>query len=195
MTGRGGAWRRPRPARSGSAAGVTLLELIFVLGLVSVLAGMAIPQAMAGIERSRTVGAARYLAARMGLARAVAVARSANVALLFLADARGFAVGVYRDGNRNGVRARDIKTGTDPVVDEPVRISDLFPGVTLSLNDPSNTDESILMSFAPIGTASSGTVYLRGRDGSQYAVRVLGATGRARVLRYLPGTRAWVDVF
>ena len=50
------------------------------------------------------------------------------------------------------------------------------------------------MSFTPLGTASSGTLYLRGRDGSEYAVRVLGATGRTRVLRYEAITRTWVEV-
>jgi hypothetical protein len=66
----------------------------------------------------------------------------------------------------------------------------------LSLNDPGDTSPatSALMSFSPIGTASSRTLYLRGGDGSQYAVRVLGATGRTRVLRYVAGTRVWVEV-
>ena len=50
------------------------------------------------------------------------------------------------------------------------------------------------MSFTPIGTATSRTLYLRGRDGSQYSVRVLGATGRTRVLRYVPATHQWIEV-
>ena len=85
----------------------------------------------------------------------------------------------------------------DPLVTPPVRIADLFPHVLLSLNDPADTsspDTSALMSFTPLGTASSRTLYLRGGDGSQYAVRVLGATGRTRVLRYVEGTHAWIDV-
>jgi hypothetical protein len=51
------------------------------------------------------------------------------------------------------------------------------------------------MSFTPSGTATSGTIYIRGRDGSQFAVRVLGATGRTRVLRYLPARKEWTDAF
>ena len=39
---------------------------------------------------------------------------------------------------------------------------------------------------------TSGTVYVRGRR-SQYAVRVLGATGRTRLLHYHTGQRAWVS--
>ncbi len=106
------------------------------------LAAIAIPQTLAGVDRARTVGAARYLAARMGLARARAVARSANVALLFVSDEHGVTVGAYRDGNRNGVRTREITTSLDPVVEVPVRIADLFPGVVVSLADPSSPARS-----------------------------------------------------
>ena len=164
---------------------------------MGILATMAIPQTMAGIERSRTVGAARYLAGRLALARARAVARSANEALLFTAEGGTYWVATYRDGNGNGVRMRDINAGIDPVVEEPVRFSDLFPRVSLGVNDPagaSTPEASVLMSFTPIGTATSGTLYLRGRDASQYAVRVLGATGRTRLLRYVAATRRWIEV-
>jgi hypothetical protein len=50
---------------------------------------------------------------------------------------------------------------------------------------------SRILSMGPDGTATAGTLYLRGRRG-QYAVRVLGATGRTRVLRYEAGTDTWV---
>ncbi len=169
---------------------------MFVLAVMAILAGMAIPQTTATIERSRTLSAARYLATRLALARTQAVAQSANVALVFVADGDTYTVAAYRDGNRNGVRTREIATGLDPVVEEPVRFSDLFPRVSLFLSDPAAQaqDASALMSFSPIGTASSRTLYVRGRDHSQYAVRVLGATGRTRLLRYVDATRKWVEV-
>ena len=56
------------------------------------------------------------------------------------------------------------------------------------------TAEGVLFSFTPLGTSSSGTFYLTGQDGSRFAVRVLGATGRARLLRYLPASDEWKDV-
>ena len=55
------------------------------------------------------------------------------------------------------------------------------------------TAEGVLFSFTPLGTSSSGTFYVTGRDGSRFAVRVLGATGRARLLRYLPASDEWTD--
>jgi hypothetical protein len=52
---------------------------------------------------------------------------------------------------------------------------------------------SDLLSFSPFGTATSGTVYLRSRGGRQYAVRILGATGRVRVLEYSHETGKWLN--
>ena len=52
---------------------------------------------------------------------------------------------------------------------------------------------SDLVSFTPAGTASSGTVYVRSQGGRQYAVRVAGATGRTRLLRFDAGTGRWIE--
>jgi len=187
----------PRPGRGAGARGYTLVDSMFAVATACVLAAATVPQLTTGVERARASGAARYLAGRLALARSQAVARSANVALAFAADGSTFTVAMYADGNGNGVRTADMSTGLDPLIEKAVRLSDLFPRVVLSLNDPSDTSASAtsaLMSFSPIGTASSRTLYLRGADGSQYAVRVLGATGRTRVLRYVASTRAWVEV-
>jgi prepilin-type N-terminal cleavage/methylation domain-containing protein len=195
-TGRGGALRRPRPARSPTR-GYTLVELMFATATIGILAAAAVPQLTAGLERTRAMSAARYLAGRLALARAQAVTRSANVALFLEADGTTFISALYADGNGNGVRTLDIAGGSDPLIAERVRFSDLFPQVELFLNnpaDPSARDTSALMSFSPIGTGSSRTLYVRAMDGSLYGVRVLGATGRTRVLRYVPGTRAWIEV-
>jgi type II secretory pathway pseudopilin PulG len=168
---------------------------MFVVSVMAILAAMAIPETLAGIERSRTQSAARYLAARLALVRTQAVARSTNVALQFVADGATYSMAAYRDGNGNGVRTADIAAGIDPLVDVPIRFSDLFPQVSLFLNDPADAAVAdALMSFSPIGTASSRTLYVRGRDQSQYAVRVLGVTGRTRLLRYVAATRQWIEV-
>ena len=103
-----------------------------------------------------------------------------------------------QDGNRNGVRARDIDAQIDRTIEAPVRLSELFPGVEIGLTpqtpgtDPVQLGGSNILSFTPHGTASSGSVYIRGRDGTQWVVRVLGATGRTRVLQYVPRSGEWV---
>jgi hypothetical protein len=50
-----------------------------------------------------------------------------------------------------------------------------------------------LAGCACAGPTTSGSVYVLGRDGTQWAVRVLGVTGRVRLLRYVPSTGGWVS--
>ena len=50
---------------------------------------------------------------------------------------------------------------------------------------------SRILTPGPDGTARSGTLYLHGRRG-HFAVRVLGATGHTRVLRFDTGTERWL---
>ena len=57
--------------------------------------------------------------------------------------------------------------------------------------DPVQLGVADTLTFSPLGTATSGTIYLRSREGRQYAVRVLGATGRTRVLEFRPETASW----
>jgi type IV fimbrial biogenesis protein FimT len=180
---RPGVWR---------AAGFSLVEVLFALGVFLVLAGMAVPQLLVGVDRSRARAAARFLASRMALARSQAVARSQTVALRLVGDAGGFSLTAYADANGNGVLSKDIASGADPLLDPSVRLSDLFPGVGISAL---SIGSSGIVSFTPAGTATPGTVYIRARDGSQYAVRVLGATGRVRVLRYDVRTRDFIETF
>jgi type II secretory pathway pseudopilin PulG len=181
------------------APGYTFLEVLFASALLCILAGISIPSVVGAVDRSRGAGAARYLAARMALARARAVSRSATVGLLFGEDERGRWFSVVEDGNGDGIRTRDIDERVDRVVDAPVVISDLFPGAAIGLAPGTPAADALalggttILSFSPNGTASSGTVYLVGRDGTQWSVRVLGVTARARVLRYERATNRWLN--
>jgi Tfp pilus assembly protein FimT len=175
-----------------------MIDLVFACTVVAVMCAVAIPQTLSTIERSRAFAATRYLASRMALARAQAVSRSTTIALRFEDGAGGVTITAIRDGNRNGVRTRDIDMQIDTPLEAPVLLSDLFPGVEIGLasqtpgSDPVQLGASDILSFTPRGTASSGSIYIRGRDGSQWAVRVLGATGRVRVLRFVPMSGEWV---
>ena len=171
------------------------------MALVLVLSAIAIPQALGTIDALRTIGAARYLSSRLMLTRSMAVQRTAAVAIRFETDDRGVMFSTYKDGNHNGVRTRDIELGIDRQIEQPVRLFEQFPGVDFGLvlddvsQDPIQIGNTSLLTFTPIGTATSGSLYVRGRDGSQYAVRVLGATGRTRLQRYDPQQRKWTDEF
>jgi Tfp pilus assembly protein FimT len=167
--------------------------------LAAILGTIAAPAIAVSMDRSRTVAAARYLSGQMALARTHAVARSTNVALRFDWDGRDASIQMFSDGNGNGVRTAEIDSGTDVALNAAVTLSALFPGVVVGApdgSDPVRFGSSDLLSFTPLGTATPGTVYMRGK-GLHLAVRVLGATGRTRVLRYEPDTDAdpWVDSF
>ncbi|PYR06303.1 MAG: hypothetical protein DMG00_19100, partial [Acidobacteria bacterium] len=65
------------------AAGYSIVEVMFVVGLVATLSGVAVPQMLAALDDFRATGAARYMAARLQRARMEAVMRSAEVAVKF----------------------------------------------------------------------------------------------------------------
>ena len=184
--------------RLQSVNGHTILEILFVAGLIAVIAGISIPQMTIGIERGRARAAARYVAAQLGAARVRAVSRSASVAVRFQTDGAGVTLSVFADGNGNGVRIRDIESKADSQLQGPVRLEDLFPGVVIGV-PPGSPDAAValggteLLSFSPAGTATSGTIHILGREGTRFAVRVLGVTGRVRVQRFDASSRLWID--
>ena len=168
--------------------------------MATVLSGLALPSFLATMSRYRVWSATRYLAGRMAFARTQAVTRSAYVALRFSADPTDVAFQMFMDGNHNGVRTLDIEAGIDPPVGESIRLSDLFPGVTIGMatgmgTDPVRIGATDLLSFTPLGTATPGTIYVRSSDDEQLAIRIVGATARTRVMRYVRATRAWVETF
>ena len=152
------------------------------------------------MHRSRGAAAARYLAGRIATLRGQAVSRGRNVALRFGSDKRGVHFAVYVDGNSNGLRIADIESGADPLLEPAVSLADLFPGVVVGESRASAGLDGIrlggtaLLSFTPSGTSTSGSIYLLAGDDSRWMVRVLGATGRARVLRYDDTSGDWVAV-
>ena len=163
-------------------------------------AAISIPQTLAALDRARATSAARYLTGRIAVARSQAVMGSRHVALRFDERPTGITVRMFADGNRNGVRNADISAGIDSPLGPSVRLGDLYQGVEIAVSGAAGVDAvrlgaSNLLSFTPVGTSSSGSVFIRGRDGSQFAVRVLGATGRARIQRFVAHSATWSDIY
>jgi hypothetical protein len=158
-----------------------------------------VPQVLARVDRSRGQLAARFLGSRFALARTLAASRGAAIGLRFVEEPGGVSFAVYQDGNRNGVLTADILRSVDRQIEPPTRLFELFPGVQIGMaagatgSDPVQIGRSSILTFTPQGTATSGTIYLRGRDGTQWSVRVLGVTGRTRVLKLDVRTGDWVD--
>jgi prepilin-type N-terminal cleavage/methylation domain-containing protein len=64
-----------------------------------------------------------------------------------------------------------------------------------SAEDPSDAirlGAAGLLSFAPMGSGTSGTIYLRGAT-RQFAVRIYGPTGRVRLMEFDRSTRVWLE--
>jgi hypothetical protein len=182
------------------------VELVFVAGLIATVSGAAVPQILRGLDDYRAAGAARYVSTRLQRARMEAIGRGREVALEFTQIAAGYRFAVCLDGNQNGVLTREIRTGTDPCITTPERLSDHFAGVEFGVqpalppvdiggdppgNDPIRLGASSLASFSPAGTATSGSVFILGRRRTQYVVRIFGATARVRVLRFDERARFW----
>lgn len=189
--------------RIAGAAGFTLVELLAVLWVMAILAAIAVPMWLSGLDDQRTRAAARYLAGRMFHARTEAVKRSCRVGYQFRPAGADWRFAAFTDGNGNGIRSTDIASGIDTPLWPDEALSGQFgrvrfgivPGTPLidgqSGTDPIRVGSSRIVSFDPNGTTSSGTLYLRGDAGAQYAVRLFGVTGRTRVFKYEPGTAAW----
>jgi prepilin-type N-terminal cleavage/methylation domain-containing protein len=193
-----------RRRTSQTSSGLTLLELMFVIALLGTLTAIAVPVTNEALDYMRAAAAARYVSARVMDARMEAVKRSTAVALRFEPGPADYAFTTYVDGNGNGVRTLDIRRGIDTPLTRPERLHDNFRGVQFGLmagvpdvdggrSSPEGVriGASRILTLTPNGTATSGTLYIRGRRG-QFAVRVLGVTGRTRVLQYDTGGRTWI---
>jgi prepilin-type N-terminal cleavage/methylation domain-containing protein len=183
--------------------GFSFIELLLVLAIVVTLAAVAAPLTARSIDASRARQAAGFVAARLRLARQQAVFRTTSIGLVF--DDRGgrWTFEVCGDGNGNGLRRAEIASAVDRCVEGPYDIAQLFPGARVGIDesipgpegDPASADavrfgRSNIASFSPAGTGSAGTIFIRSAA-TQYAVRVAGATGRLRTLRFDPASRRW----
>jgi hypothetical protein len=200
-------------ARSGGASappsanqrGAALIDVVFTAALVAVLSGIAIPMWHATRQQGEARAGARYVAARLQQIRIEALKR--NVAVAVRIDPTDLdRIGVYADGDGDGVLESDIDRGIDRLIEPESRLSDHTPialriaqdvpepdtGTLLTAgSDPLRIGRSALVSFSPLGSATGGTLYLAGTTGPQMAVRILGATGRIRVLRFDAASRQW----
>ena len=193
-------------AQKHSARGAALIDFVVACGLAGVIAAIAVPAVHASRDRDAARVAARYVAHRLQMVRLDALRRNACVAIRFdPVDVGRF--GVYADGDGDGVLQADIDRGIDRVVSPEARLADLFAtvafripndvpdpdaGTTLPANsDPLRLGPSNFMSFSPLGSTTSGTLYLSAPTGPQMAIRIMGATGRTRILWFDAASRQW----
>ena len=195
-------------ARPSGCRGYSLAELLISLAIIVTVGGMTIPSIAAGVDHWRAYGSARYVAARLQAARMESVARKRSVGVRFMTGPP-VSFRMYVDGNDNGIRTADVASGIDRPLGDVEVISTLFAGVDFGLlpglppvdasspppgSDPIKFGASNIASFSAIGSSSTGSVYLLGKDRSQYVVRLFGDTAKVRILMFDPRTLKWLPL-
>jgi prepilin-type N-terminal cleavage/methylation domain-containing protein len=177
--------------------GYTLVELLLVLGIVLILAAVALPNLRAYTAEAYPLAAGYAFKSEFLKARSMAIRSNVHTAIRFEQGADAMYVSTYMDGNHNGVLAADIAAGRDRRVSGPLPLTARAPGVRVGINpntpaippetgildtsDPIRFGRSNMISFSPLGTASPGTFYLAS-EFAQVAVRVNAATSRVRLM-------------
>ncbi len=193
--------------------GYSLLELMVVMAVFALVAQLSVPPVLHWYGGMRVRMAAAQVEGAFHLARLWAIQHRAHVAVKFHTDGAGrVVVQLYRDGDGDGVRNKDIDAGIDPAVKGPQALGHFgdnvgfgFPPGTAPrdpsdpnqrlgrLEDPIRFNRTDLASFSPLGTATPGTVYVSDQRRHLAMVRVTGTTGRIRLRVYDPAKDAWKD--
>ena len=187
--------------------GATLIDLIAATALVVIVTAIAVPVVGGAMERERTMVGTQFLAGQLQRARLAALRRAVPVAVrIEIVDDRT-SLRLFMDGNGNGVLQKDIDKGLDPPLSPLHWVDEQARDVSLRINqpivdaggsgaleagdDPLRIGNSALLTFSPLGSATSGTLYVAAQRGPQMAIRVFGATGRVRVLLFDAPTGQW----
>jgi hypothetical protein len=192
---------------ASSAEGYGLVDLVAATALLGIVSATALPVVAGRFEYERAVTGAHYLGAAMRRAQMEALRRATCVALRFAVDADDTRWQLFADDDGDGVTSHDIDRGIDPPIGPIVSLSEQIRDVALRLNqtvpdiggngtldaggDPLRIGQTSLLSFSPTGSSTSGTLYIAAPKGPQLAIRIMGATGRTRILRFDPGAGQW----
>ncbi len=188
--------------------GFTLIEFLIVVAIVGLMIAITLPSFGRMRRHAALKAAAAELRTQFHQARSRAIAHNVNCGIKFLLLAGEWHFAIYEDGDGDGVRNDDIKSGKDRLIARPRVALPTSNAVTIGLLDiaikdpdgdllsPSKSpvvfNTSTICSFSPLGQSTPGTIYLTDRTrGDLYAVRVFGTSAKIRVLRYLRETGKW----
>jgi hypothetical protein len=171
------------------------------------MGAMAIPVIGGTLDRERTIIGAQFVAGQLQRARLEALKRSRPVAVRLAIVGDRTAIQLFVDGDGDGVRQTDVDHDIDPALAPEEFLDDHSRGVSLRINqtvmdigggaaltagdDPLRIGNTSLLAFSPLGSATSGTLYIAGHRGPQMAIRVFGGTGRVRVMTFDARARQW----
>jgi Tfp pilus assembly protein FimT len=190
-----------------NSRGAALIDVIFAASLGLVMTAIAVPVVGGTLERERTIVGTQYVVGQLQRARLDSLKRARSVAVRLEVVNDRTRLQLFADGNGNGVLQRDIDRGIDQPLTAPEWLDDQARDISLRVNqpitdvagstaitpgeDPLRIGNTALLTFSPLGSATSGTLYVAAHRGPQLAIRVFGATGRVRVLMFDAQTRQW----
>jgi type II secretory pathway pseudopilin PulG len=190
--------------------GFQLVELVVSLAVLAALALLTVPSLLGASAALRVDLAAHEVAGALQEARSLAIRHGRAVAVRFYPEPRRVGFAHFVDGDGDGVRNADILRG----VDRPLtplrwfahlggRVGFGFPPGPAPrdpssprrrlgrLEDPIRFNDSELASYNSLGGGTAGSLYLTDGRSRLTAVRLHGATGRLRILRWDPEADAW----
>jgi prepilin-type N-terminal cleavage/methylation domain-containing protein len=189
--------------------GITLIETVVALTIVGVVAMCAVPSFAAYRRQSSVLAAAHEMRTLLREIRSRAIAHGGYSGVKFVKTAGNWTYTLYDDGNANGIYNADITKGIDKRYFGPAVVMPSFRTATISLlpktiRDPDGAKlapgdnalqfgNSTICSFSDQGGGTPGTIYISDGISNLYCVRVFGATGRLRILRYDSGKAKWEE--
>lgn len=189
--------------------GITLIETVVALTIVGVIALCAVPSFAAYRRQSSVLAAAHEMRTLLREIRSRAIAHGGYSGVKFVKTANNWTYTLYDDGNANGIYNADITKGIDKRYFGPAVVMPSFRTASISLlpktiRDPDGAKlspadnalqfgNSTICSFSDQGGGTPGTIYISDGINNLYCVRVFGATGRIRILRYDSGKAKWEE--
>jgi prepilin-type N-terminal cleavage/methylation domain-containing protein len=157
-----------------TVTGFSLIELLIVVGIISVIGAVGTPALLSQLPDYRLNGAARTVSSTLQFAKMSAASAGKEYRVEFLLDTSPQR---YQLQKGNAFRGSDswATIQTDHFIPPQVRIDH-----ATDYRGTHHTGTSII-AFNPTGTASSGGVYLENNKGKLRSVKVSSSTGRVRI--------------
>lgn len=197
------------PRLHRTSRGVTLFELLTVLAILSLTAGLSSAAVHTYARMTSLRAASQEVASFFTHARSRALHRNAYSGVKWISRDGDLSLAIHDDGDGDGVRNDDIDNGVDPLVFGPVSVKNRWPQVTLGfipgfvardpkgnpvgdLSDPIRFGISDIASFSPVGDCSPGSVWLGDGRGRQALVRLTPGSATIGIYEWVDSRRTWL---